>query len=196
MKHGSSWESGGRKKKEDGWGPQGEDRFLYTEGPTLTLSVIAAISEVAGSVTTEVFTDYLKKLLSTLEGRGPFVLWLDNCGVHREDDATVSGTQVVILRNVPYSPPLNPIEEVFGFWKRRVRKWTDPPATVRALLFHLGESLQEIDIRKGAKPKVDPRTGSCRSLTTNYLKYSYSSLLHSMSRMIFKFMWQMKNHSK
>ena len=55
------------------------------------------------------------------------VFWCDNCSLHNGMTTLVEGTNHRVVYNAPYSPELNPIENVFGIWKQRaessIRTW-------------------------------------------------------------------------
>ena len=57
------------------------------------------------------------------------LFWCDNCSIHSGIRQLVEGSRHCVVFNAPFSPELNPIENVFGIWKRRaeesIRVWDD-----------------------------------------------------------------------
>ena len=46
---------------------------------------------------------------------------MDNASIHHADVLQPFRNKINILFGPPYSPPLNPIEEIFGVWKHHLR---------------------------------------------------------------------------
>ena len=57
------------------------------------------------------------------------VFWVDNCNIHNQMEEIVAGSRHCVVFNAAYSPELNPIENIFGLWKRHAERdvpvWTD-----------------------------------------------------------------------
>ena len=80
--------------------------------------------------TMETFNAYFLRLIAKYdEANRPCVFWVDNCRIHNEMRDIVAGTRHCVVFNAAYSPELNPIENIFGLWKRYaerdVREWTN-----------------------------------------------------------------------
>ena len=98
------------------------------------LTAITAISDllgiihvtfVEGGVGDVLFRIFITSLFETLRLRlGPeaAVLIMDNAPIHKTDGVQelINGANHHLLYNAPWSCELNPIEYVFGIWKRRV----------------------------------------------------------------------------
>ena len=57
------------------------------------------------------------------------MFWVDNYNIHNQMEEIVAGSRHCVVFNAAYSPELNPIENIFGLWKRYaerdVRVWKD-----------------------------------------------------------------------
>jgi transposase len=110
--------------------------FLTERMDLPNLTVIAAISMkeivydevLVGSVTGAVYADFLRKLLAAVERgnlwppSGKLFIISDNCSIHKEkanvrrvEEEFKDKVEFVFLP--PYSPFLDPVEEVFAIWK-------------------------------------------------------------------------------
>jgi transposase len=85
-----------------------------------------ALESVGSAEMLDFFLDLGQQLAEEHPGKGYLVI-LDNAPVHRDVDfaaVTAAFPSPRFLRLPPYSPVFNPIEEVFGFWKARMKVWT------------------------------------------------------------------------
>ena len=75
---------------------------------------------VCGSTDKEFFEATFKRMMKTYDDAGVrAVFWCDNCSIHNGVEQLVEGTNHRVVFNAPHSPELNPIENIFGIWKRR-----------------------------------------------------------------------------
>jgi transposase len=115
-----------------GWGPKG--KRLPAKAPYghwKTLTFIAALRHnridapcvIDGPINGELFTAYVEQVLAPTLGRGDVVI-LDNLGSHKGKAARQAirkkGAHLLFLP--PYSPDLNPIEQLFAKLKHLMRK--------------------------------------------------------------------------
>jgi transposase len=114
-----------------GWAPVGEKATVDRPPAFGSLTAIASISDsgvghteiIRGPVCGDVFSSYIQRLLASLRGRGTQCIVLDNATIHHASaPQTIASARHCIVFNAPYSPALNPIEQVFGIWKARVEK--------------------------------------------------------------------------
>ena len=83
---------------------------------------------VCGSTDKALFEAAYKRMLKAFDDNGiRCVFWCDNCTLHNGMEGLVEGTNHRVVFNAPYSPELNPIENVFGLWKRHAE------STIRTL---------------------------------------------------------------
>ena len=83
---------------------------------------------VCGSSDRAVFEASFRSVMKSYDDLGVLaVFWCDNCSIHNGINQLVEGSRHCVVFNAPYSPELNPIENVFGIWKRRaeesIRVW-------------------------------------------------------------------------
>jgi transposase len=113
------------------WSVQGEKAPVDRPPIAESLTAITSISDagvghteiVRGPVSAAVFTAYVRRLLESLCGRGTQCIVMDNASVHHgAAPDIVSAARHAVVFLAPYSPALNPIENVFGIWKGRVEK--------------------------------------------------------------------------
>ena len=115
-----------------GWGPRGRRLRAYAPyGHWKTLTFIAALRHdridapwvIDGPINGELFGLYVEKVLAPTLAPGDVVV-LDNLGSHKGKAARAAvrarGAHLIFLP--PYSPDLNPIEQVFAKLKHLVRK--------------------------------------------------------------------------
>jgi transposase len=115
-----------------GWGPKGQRLKAYAPfGHWKTLTFIAALRHdridapwvIDGPINGELFLLYVEKILAPTLSSGDVVV-LDNLGSHKTKAARAAvrarGAHLIFLP--PYSPDLNPIEQVFAKLKHLVRK--------------------------------------------------------------------------
>ena len=115
-----------------GWAPRGRRLRAYApHGHWKTLTFIAALRcdridapwVLDGPINGEAFLLYVEKILAPTLARGDVVV-MDNLGSHKGKAARAAirarGAHLVFLP--PYSPDLNPIEQVFAKLKHLLRK--------------------------------------------------------------------------
>jgi transposase len=115
-----------------GWGPRGERlQARVPHGHWQTLTFIAALRAdrvdapwvIDGPINGELFTLYVEKVLVPTLAKGDIVI-LDNLGSHKGQAARrairAAGAHLLFLP--PYSPDLNPIEQLFAKLKHLMRK--------------------------------------------------------------------------
>ena len=73
---------------------------------------------------TETFTAYINSLVEAIVNRGPFVIIMDNVPFHkaRQIREIIESRSHLLLLLPPYSPFLNPIENMFAKWKQSIRQ--------------------------------------------------------------------------
>ncbi|MEI6724438.1 MAG: IS630 family transposase [Betaproteobacteria bacterium] len=115
-----------------GWGPKGRRLKAYAPfGHWKTQTFIAALRHdridapwvIDGPINGELFRLYVEKVLAPTLSPGDVVV-LDNLGSHKGKAAraTVRARGAHLLFLPPYSPDLNPIEQVFAKLKHLMRK--------------------------------------------------------------------------
>jgi transposase len=115
-----------------GWGPRKERlRAHVPHGHWKTMTFVAALRHdriaapwvIDGPINGEVFSAYVEKVLVPTLLQGDIVV-LDNLGSHKGKPARAAiraaGAHLLFLP--PYSPDLNPIEQVFAKLKHLMRK--------------------------------------------------------------------------
>jgi transposase len=115
-----------------GWGPRGERLAAKVpHGHWKTLTFVAALRQdridapcvIDGPINGELFTAYVEQILVPTLKKGDVVI-LDNLGSHKGKAARQairkSGAHMLFLP--PYSPDLNPIEQLFAKLKHLMRK--------------------------------------------------------------------------
>jgi len=115
-----------------GWGPRGQRlKAAAPFGQWKTLTFIAALRHdridapwvIDGPINGEMFALYVEKVLAPTLQKGDVVI-LDNLGSHKGKAARAAvrarGAHLIFLP--PYSPDLNPIEQVFAKLKHLMRK--------------------------------------------------------------------------
>lgn len=114
-----------------GWGPRGKRLAAYAPyGHWKTLTFIAALRHdridapfvIDGPINGELFQLYVEQILAPTLSKGDVVI-LDNLGSHKGKAARAAirakGAHMIFLP--PYSPDLNPIEQVFAKLKHLMR---------------------------------------------------------------------------
>ena len=132
-----------------GWGPRGRRLKAYAPyGHWKTLTFIAALRHdridapwvIDGPINGELFVLYIEKVLAPTLSPGDVVV-LDNLGSHKGKAARAAvrarGAHLIFLP--PYSPDLNPIEQVFAKLKHLMRK--AQPRDVEATWRRVGQLL-------------------------------------------------------
>ena len=115
-----------------GWGPRGRRLRAHAPyGHWKTLTFIAALRcdridapwVIDGPINGELFVAYIEKVLAPTLSPGDVVV-LDNLGSHKGKAARAAikarGAHLIFLP--PYSPDLNPIEQLFAKLKHLMRK--------------------------------------------------------------------------
>ena len=115
-----------------GWGPRGQRLKGYAPyGHWKTLTFIAALRHdridapwvVDGPINGDLFLLYIEKVLAPTLSPGDVVV-MDNLGSHKSRAVRAAirdrGARLIFLP--PYSPDLNPIEQVFAKLKHLMRK--------------------------------------------------------------------------
>jgi transposase len=132
-----------------GWGPRGQRLTARVpHGHWKTLTFIAALRVdrvdapwvIDGPINGELFTLYVEKILAPTLAKGDVVI-LDNLGSHKGRAARravrQAGAHMLFLP--PYSPDLNPIEQLFAKLKHLMRM--AEPRTVEATWQKVGQIL-------------------------------------------------------
>ena len=132
-----------------GWGPRGQRLTARVpHGHWKTLTFIAALRVdrvdapwvIDGPINGELFTLYVEKILAPTLTKGDVVI-LDNLGSHKGRAARravrQAGAHMLFLP--PYSPDLNPIEQLFAKLKHLMRM--AEPRTVEATWQKVGQIL-------------------------------------------------------
>jgi transposase len=132
-----------------GWGPRGRRLEAHTpHGHWKTLTFIGALRHdrvdapwvIDGPINGALFTAYVRNVLVPTLSHGDVVI-LDNLGSHKGGDARKAiravGAHLIFLP--PYSPDLNPIEQLFAKLKHLVRKAS--PRTVEETWRKVGDLL-------------------------------------------------------
>jgi transposase len=132
-----------------GWGPRGQRLTARVpHGHWKTLTFIAALRVdrvdapwvIDGPINGELFTLYVEKILAPTLAKGDVVI-LDNLGSHKGRAARravrQAGAHMLFLP--PYSPDLNPIEQLFAKLKHLMRM--AEPRTVEATWRKVGQIL-------------------------------------------------------
>ena len=115
-----------------GWGPSGQRLEASAPfGHWKTMTFIAALRHdrisapwvIDGPINGELFTLYVEKVLAPTLTKGELVI-LDNLGSHKGKPArnAIRARGAHLLFLPPYSPDLNPIEQVFAKFKTLLRK--------------------------------------------------------------------------
>ena len=114
------------------WAPCGETPIVKATGRRFGLNMISAVSARGdfrfmvheGSVTAKVFREFLRRLM-----RGaaqPIILVVDGHPIHKaklvKDYVALQEGKLKLVLLPPYSPQLNPDEQVWGYIKPRVAK--------------------------------------------------------------------------
>ena len=79
------------------------------------------------------------------EKRTKCVFWCDNCSIHNSMMTLVRNTNHVVVFNSAYSPELNPIENIFGIWKRKAEKDIREWDSLQDFIEKISKSFSEIE---------------------------------------------------
>jgi transposase len=115
-----------------GWGPRGERLAAKVpHGHWKTLTFIAALRHdrieapfvIDGPINRDLFTLYVETVLAPTLNEGDVVI-LDNLGSHKGKAArrAIRARRAHLIFLPPYSPDLNPIEQLFAKLKHLMRK--------------------------------------------------------------------------
>jgi transposase len=114
------------------WAPRGETPIVKATGRRFGLNMISAVSARGdfrfmvheGSVTAQVFREFLRRLMQG--AKQPIILVVDGHPVHKakliKDYVALQAGKLKLVLLPPYSPQLNPDEQVWGYIKPRVAK--------------------------------------------------------------------------
>ena len=151
-----------------GWGPRGRRLRAYAPfGHWKTLTFIAALRHdridapfvFDGPINGEAFTLYVEKILAPTLTPGDVVI-MDNLGSHKGKAARAAirtrGAHLIFLP--PYSPDLNPIEQVFSKLKHLMR--AAQPRDVEATWRKAGQLLDRFTPQDCANYFVNAGYGS------------------------------------
>jgi transposase len=146
-----------------GWGPRGkrlEQSVPYGRWRTMTFigalrfDRVDAPWVIDGPINGSFFTLYVEKILVPTLKKGDVVI-LDNLGSHKGEQARKAiravGAHLVFLP--PYSPDLNPIEQLFSKLKHLMRK--AQPRTAEATWRKVGELLDTVSPKECANYLVN-----------------------------------------
>ncbi|ESK87515.1 transposase orfb [Moniliophthora roreri MCA 2997] len=114
------------------WGHRAELKALFVHGDCYSLVAVMstngyiAIRVVEGSVESFEFFDFIVKKVvpkMCLFPDAQSVLVMDNCHIHHNKALQdfLNAAEIMLLYLPPYSPDLNPIEELFSAWKAYLR---------------------------------------------------------------------------
>ena len=97
-------------------------------------SCVIAAQVTEGGTDAVVFENFLHRVLSKLRvdketKSKQIVILMDNATIHKHESvyATVRRFKANVLLNAQYSPWLNPIEQLFNYIKRKLRKLDQKP---------------------------------------------------------------------
>jgi transposase len=132
-----------------GWGPRNQRLAQMTpHGHWKTLTFIAALRHdridapwiIDGPINGDVFTTYVRQVLAPTLKPGDVVI-LDNLGSHKGKAArtAIRAKRAHLIFLPPYSPDLNPIEQVFAKLKHLMRN--AQPRTVEKTWRKVGQLL-------------------------------------------------------
>lgn len=114
------------------WAPIGETPVVEVTGRRFSLNMISAVSPRGefrfmlhdGSVNAQVFKEFLKRLL--IGADGPVFLVVDGHPIHKakliKEFVAAQGGMLKLFYLPPYSPQLNPDEQVWAHVKRQVSR--------------------------------------------------------------------------
>lgn len=136
-----------------GWSKKGQKLLLHRQKKGFSCSGITAIGTngmlyctlVRGSVTSQIYDAFLKYLVELLKADGPIVFWMDNSLVHKNSEEIFKNSKNKVIYNAPYSPEVNPIENIFGFWKNKIIKEIVQFKSEHELLDLIQKSFTQID---------------------------------------------------
>jgi transposase len=141
-----------------GWSPRGHKLVARAPfGRWRTLTFIAALRHdrvdapcvLDGPINGRLFTAYVEQFLAPTLSPGDIVI-MDNLGSHKglADRRAIRAAGAKLLFLPPYSPDLNPIEQVFAKLKTLLRKAGE--RTVEATWKRIGELLERFNPKECA----------------------------------------------
>lgn len=71
---------------------------------------------VRGKVTAELYDVFLNHLIKELKNKETIVFWIDNARI----DEHAKDQKHKVIYNAPYSPEMNPIENILGIWNEKI----------------------------------------------------------------------------
>ena len=101
---------------------------------------------VRGKVTAEIYDAFLDHLTNELKNDGPIVFWMDNARIHEHAQEKYKNSMHKVIYNAPYSPEMNPIENIFGIWKDKITKE----------IVNFGSEKDLIDLIQKTFTKIEP----------------------------------------
>jgi transposase len=151
-----------------GWGPRGRRLRAYApHGHWKTLTFIAALRcdridapfVLDGPINGEAFQLYVEKILAPVLQPGDVVI-MDNLGSHKGKPAraAIRARKAHLIFLPPYSPDLNPIEQVFAKLKHLMRK--AQPRDIEATWRKAGQLLDLFSPQECANYLVNAGYGS------------------------------------
>lgn len=124
------WEIGRRVQR--GRAPKGDpalSKASFSRTPLTSVSMVSSIGRtyaqvLKGPVTAGVFEGFMHDLIGSFEGQqqSSVVFYMDNAPIHNKErlKEIIEGAGHAVVFGPKYSPEMNPIEFVFGIWKRKV----------------------------------------------------------------------------
>ena len=135
-----------------GWGKKNKRLYIHRKG--FSCSGLTAIGPngmlyctlVRGKVTAEIYDAFLDHLTNELKNDGPIVFWMDNARIHEHAQEKYKNSMHKVIYNAPYSPEMNPIENIFGIWKDKITKE----------IVNFGSEKDLIDLIQKTFTKIEP----------------------------------------
>jgi transposase len=137
------------------WAPQGRTPIVRATGQRHRVNMISAISNmgelqfmlVDGNTNAEVFKQFLEQLM--LDAEQPIILVVDGSSIHKaelvKEYVKTTDGKLELYYLPPYSPQLNPDEQVWKNIKERVAKqFPRDKHEMRAMLYKALERLQSL----------------------------------------------------
>ena len=124
------WETG--KRCTRGWSSKGQKALSCRPFQRTKFTSIAVVSSTGektarvfkGTVTAAIFLEFMAEILNwhSERSRDKIIVYMDNAPVHNPPalKRLVERAGHTLVFGPKYSPEMNPIELVFGFWKKRV----------------------------------------------------------------------------
>jgi transposase len=137
------------------WAPQGRTPVVRATGQRHRINMISAISSMGelqfmlmeGNTNAEVFKQFLQQLM--MDAKQPIILVVDGCSIHKanlvKEYVKTTDGKLELYYLPPYSPQLNPDEQVWKNVKERVAKQFPKDKTeMRIMLYKALERLQSL----------------------------------------------------